>query len=304
MMSQIEGLGKRFGQVVALDDFSLAVAPGEIVGLVGHNGAGKTTFARIVAGLVAPDAGCVRVAGRDVANDPRAVRARLGFAPQELALYLTATARENLVLFGCLQGLTRNDAARRTTELAEALALGDVLDRQVRHLSGGQQRRVQAATAMLHCPALLLLDEPTVGADPTTRQSILAAVRALADAGSAVVYTTHYLPELEQLKSTLAFADHGRIVARGAQSDLLSTLPGSAVLAFEGTPPTFEGALQPCSRVDHASNALVITCPNPAAVVGSLLATQPAATARLRSIELAPPTLDDLYSHLVSQHGT
>jgi ABC-2 type transport system ATP-binding protein len=303
-MLQVEGLRKSYGQVVALDGFSLAVAPGEIVGLVGHNGAGKTTFARVVAGLVAPDAGCVRVAGRDVARDPRAVRARLGFAPQELGLYLTATARENLVLFGCLQGLTRIDAARRTTELADALALGDVLDRQVRHLSGGQQRRVQAATAMLHCPSLVLLDEPTVGADPTTRQSILAAVRALADAGSAVVYTTHYLPELEHLKSTLAFADHGRIVARGAQSELLSALPGRAVLTFEGTPPTFAGVLQPNSHVDHASNSLVITRPNPAAVVGSLLASQPAAAARLRSIELTPPTLDDLYSHLVIHHGT
>jgi ABC-2 type transport system ATP-binding protein len=234
------GLRKRFADVVALDGFDLHVDAGEIVGLVGHNGAGKTTFARIVAGLLTPDCGAVHVDGYDVARDPRAVRSRLGFAPQELGLYPTATARENLMLFGRLYGLSGDYARLRAVETAEALALDDVLDRQVRRLSGGQQRRVQAATAMLHRPALLLLDEPTVGADPITRQSILDRVRALAADGTAVIYTTHYLPELEYLDSTLAFADHGRIIARGRQSELLAMLPGQARLSFKGGTPTLD----------------------------------------------------------------
>jgi len=235
-----DGLRKRFGQVMALDGFDLRVDAGEIVGLVGHNGAGKTTFARVVTGLVAAESGSVHVNGLELARNPRAVRSGLGFAPQELGLYPTATARENLVLFGCVYGLSRATAQRRAVEMAEALALHDVLDRQVRHLSGGQQRRVQAATAMLHRPALLLLDEPTVGADPVTRQSILEVVRALAADGTAVVYTTHYLPELEYLGSTLAFANHGRIVARGRQSELLAMLPSRARLSFNGRPPSLD----------------------------------------------------------------
>ena len=220
------GLVKRFGQTVALDGFDLAVEAGEIAGLVGHNGAGKSTFARITAGLVSPDAGAVSVNGMDASRAAARVRPILGLAPQELALYPTATARENLFAFAGLYGLRRRDARPRIAELADDLVLGDVLDRRVRALSGGQQRRLQAATAMLHRPRVLLLDEPTVGADPITRDALLAVVRAAARDGAAVLYTTHYLPELDTLNATVAVADHGRIVARGSRAELLATVPG------------------------------------------------------------------------------
>jgi ABC-2 type transport system ATP-binding protein len=220
------GLEKRFGDTVALDGFDLAVAAGEIAGLIGHNGAGKSTFARITAGLVSPDAGAVRVGGLDASRSAARVRPMLGLAPQELALYPTATARENLFAFAGLYGLRRRDARPRIDELADALVLGPVLDRRVRDLSGGQQRRLQAATAMIHRPRVLLLDEPTVGADPITRDALLAVVRAAAADGAAVVYTTHYLPELDTLDATVAVADHGRVVARGRRAELLATVPG------------------------------------------------------------------------------
>jgi ABC-2 type transport system ATP-binding protein len=236
-MLEATGLVKRFGTTVALDGFDLSVAAGEIAGLIGHNGAGKTTFARVTAGLVTPDSGLVRVAGMDVARSRARVRALLGLAPQELALYPTATARENLYVFAGLYGLRRREARHRIGPLAEALALGEVLDRRVRDLSGGQQRRLQAATAMLHRPRLLLLDEPTVGADPVTRDALLAAVRAVAADGAAVVYTTHYLPELDTLRATLAIADHGRVVARGDRAELLATVPGGAA---GDRPPTLD----------------------------------------------------------------
>jgi ABC-2 type transport system ATP-binding protein len=222
---QATGLVRRFGQTIALDGFDLAVAAGEIAGLVGHNGAGKSTFARITAGLVRPDAGAVLVDGLDASAAAAKVRPILGLAPQELALYPTATARENLFAFAGLYGLRRREARNRIAELAADLVLGDVLDRRVRDLSGGQQRRVQAATAMIHRPRVLLLDEPTVGADPITRDALLAVVRATAADGTAVVYTTHYLPELDTLGATLAVADHGRIIARGTRADLLATVP-------------------------------------------------------------------------------
>jgi ABC-2 type transport system ATP-binding protein len=221
-MIEAHGLTKHFGGRAALSGFELIVAPGEIAGLIGHNGAGKTTFARAAAGLVGLDAGRVTLAGIDPARDPRRARALLGLAPQELGIYPTASARENLLLFAGLHGMRRRDARAAAERVAAQLHLADVLDVRVRVLSGGQQRRVQAATAMIHRPPVLLLDEPTVGADPLTREALLRAVRDAADDGAAIVYTTHYLPELDELGATLAIADHGRVIARGARDELLA----------------------------------------------------------------------------------
>ena len=299
-MLEASALVKRFGTAVALDGFDLSVAAGEIAGLIGHNGAGKTTFARVTAGLVTPDSGRVRVAGMAVTRSRARVRPLLGLAPQELALYPTATARENLYVFAGLYGMRRGEARHRIGQLADALVLGEVLDRRVRDLSGGQQRRLQAATAMLHRPRVLLLDEPTVGADPVTRDALLAAVRAVAADGAAVVYTTHYLPELDTLNATLAVADHGRVVARGDRAELLATVPGRAVVDFDE--PPLSVAAPPGSGVEirREGSRLTITAPEPAAVLAPLLAAHPGAAAHLRAIELRPPTLDDLYRRLVS----
>ncbi|HTW97561.1 MAG TPA: ABC transporter ATP-binding protein [Acidimicrobiales bacterium] len=296
---QAVGLSKRFGSAVALSGFDLEVGAGEIVGLVGHNGAGKTTFARSVVGLVGLDAGFVLVRGLDASRRPARTRPLIGLAPQELALYPTATARENLHLFAGLYGVRRADARRRIAQLGEQLVLTEVLDRRVRELSGGQQRRLQAATAMLHLPAVLLLDEPTVGADPVTRDALLGAVRAAAEHGAAVIYTTHYLPELDTLRATLAVADHGRIVARGERASLLAVVPGQAVLEFDSPPPQLAAPLDGQLDVRRSERRLTITAPDPAAALVPLLAAHPEAAARLRSIELHPPTLDDLYRHLV-----
>jgi ABC-2 type transport system ATP-binding protein len=293
------GLVKRFGAAVALDGFDLRVSAGEIAGLVGHNGAGKTTFARVTAGLVTPESGVVRVSGLDVARSAARIRPLLGLAPQELALYPTATARENLFVFAGLYGMRRREARHRIAALTESLVLADVLDRRARDLSGGQQRRLQAATAMIHRPRLLLLDEPTVGADPVARDALLAVVRAAAADGAAVVYTTHYLPELDALDATLAVADHGRIIARGDRAELLATVPGHAVVDFD-RPLALPAPPDSLAEVCRDGRRLVITAPDPAAVLVPLLAAHPDAVAHLRAIELHPPTLDDLYRHLVS----
>jgi ABC-2 type transport system ATP-binding protein len=211
----VTGLHKTFGRIRALDEFDLMIAPGEVVGLIGPNGAGKSTFDRIVAGIERPDRGQVIVAGVDLAIDPYGARARLGLAGQELALYPGATVTENLRLFGAVAGLGGGTLRRAIERTCLDLQLVQLTRRRVGTLSAGQQRRVHAAAAMLHRPAVLLLDEPTVGADPLGREALLQAVRACACDGSAVCYTTHYLPELEVLGATVAVAVAGRIVARG-----------------------------------------------------------------------------------------
>jgi ABC-2 type transport system ATP-binding protein len=257
-------LQKRYKKVTALDGFTLRVDPGEIVGLMGHNGAGKSTFVSIVAGLLKPDGGRLELGCK---------RAEIGIAPQTLGLYPTATVREHLWLFGRLAGV-KHPAIEAT---ADELLLTDLLKRKVRELSGGQQRRVQAATALVHRPKLLLLDEPTVGADPVTRDAILAAVRRRADDGAAIVYTTHYLPELDGLDATLALARAGRVVARGRRADLLADLPGRLAATFAD------------------GRELTIPTKDPGAALAKLLAEEHALPER---IDVQSPSLDDLYHAL------
>jgi ABC-2 type transport system ATP-binding protein len=212
-----EGLVKTYRGVRALDGFTLAVAPGEIVGLVGRNGAGKTTFVEAVSGLVRPEAGRIRIGGIDALANPRAARAMLGVCPQEPALYPAATVAEHLRLFGALAGLRRAALRRAVADIAERMELTAVLGRPAGLLSGGQRKRTQAATALIAERPLLLLDEPTVGADPESRTRLLSVVRERAAAGAAVVYTTHYAPELAELGATSAVASQGRIVSRGRE---------------------------------------------------------------------------------------
>ena len=214
------GLVKAYRGKRALDGFALTVAAGEITALIGPNGAGKTTFIEAITGLVRPDEGRVMISGIDAAAHPRRARAVTGVSPQETALYPAATVREHLRLFGGLAGLRSRELRRAIADIAEAMVLTDVLDQPAGLLSGGQRRRTQAATALITRPLLLLLDEPTAGADPVTRSALLAVVRQRAAEGAAVVYTTHYLPEVAELGATIAFARDGRVVARGRQDEI------------------------------------------------------------------------------------
>jgi ABC-type multidrug transport system ATPase subunit len=192
----IEGLRKSYGDVLALGGVDLDVRAGEIVALLGPNGAGKTTLVSIVAGLRRADSGIVRVDGLNALSRSSEVRRRIGLAPQDTGLYPVVTVRQNFMLFGELAGMSRAALRPRIDEVAEALDLTELLDRQAGKLSGGQKRRVHTALALLHSPRLLLLDEATTGADVETRTRLLNVVRQLAADGSAVLYSTHYLAEV------------------------------------------------------------------------------------------------------------
>jgi ABC-2 type transport system ATP-binding protein len=278
-MLSAQGLCKRYGAVLALDGFDLLIQAGEIVGLVGHNGAGKTTFAEIATGLTRPDAGRVLVGGIDVTARPRLARQLTGFAPQQLGLFLPLTLTENLRLFGRLAGLRGPRLNTRMAETAAALGLTEVLGRPVGLMSGGQQRRAQAATALLHRPALLLLDEPTTGADPATRQALLQVVRQLAGEGTAVCYTTHYLPELSDLGATIAVAARGRVIARGSQQQLLAGLPAELRVTLP----------------DGTRNTVRTT--DPSRSLGELIS----GGSVLRDVDIRRPSLDDLYHSLAAR---
>ncbi len=221
-MIRAEDLRKRYGHRVALDGVSFAVNAGEVVGLLGPNGAGKTTTLSILSGVIAPDSGRALIATYDLAAEPRPARRSLGLVPQSLALYPTLTALENLLFWGRIQGMAWRDALDRARILLEQVGLGDRAGDAVNEFSGGMMRRLNIACGMMHSPAALMLDEPTVGVDPQSRGRIFAVVEAAAQAGAAILYSTHYMEEAERLCNRIVLIDHGKIVAQGTDRELIA----------------------------------------------------------------------------------
>ena len=293
----MNGLEKRYGDRVALAGVDLEVHPGEVVALVGPNGAGKTTLVSIVCGLRHADAGSVTVGQVDALRSPAAARRLLGLAPQELALYPTISARHNLRVFGELADLRGVDLQRAIDEVAEGLDLVELLDRSVRFLSGGEQRRVHTAVALLHRPPLVLLDEPTAGVDVATRAHLLAFVKTLAERGTAVCYSTHYLREVEDLGATVVMLDHGRIIASGAVDDLIATHAQASIqLTIDESVdvPTIPGA-------ERFDSTLRVPCEHPADDVPGILAALGPAAKEVRSIELLTPDLESVFLQLTGR---
>jgi len=211
-MLKLSNLRKHFGDNVAVDELSLDIAPGEIFGLLGPNGAGKTTTVNMTVGLLRPDAGSVTINGEGSPEDPK-VRAKIGVATQALAIYEEMTGLENVRFFARLQGLRGRDLNERADWAMEFAGLSDRRRDRASTYSGGMKRRLNLAIAVVHRPALLLLDEPTVGVDPQSRNSILEKIQELRDDGATVVYTTHYMEEAERLCDRVGIMDHGRMLA-------------------------------------------------------------------------------------------
>ncbi|MGA2592196.1 MAG: ABC transporter ATP-binding protein [Bryobacteraceae bacterium] len=216
----IDSVVKRFGDVTAVAGVSLDVPERQCLGLLGPNGAGKSTLIRSIVGRVRPDSGSIQVFGH--AASSAAARAELGWVPQELALYGLLTARENLEAFGRYQGL-RGKALRDAIQWClEWAALADRADTPAKTLSGGMRRRLNMAAGLLHRPRIVLLDEPTVGVDPQSRNRIFEMIEALRNEGTTVIYTTHYMEEAERLCDRIAIIDHGRVIAEGTKEELVA----------------------------------------------------------------------------------
>jgi ABC-2 type transport system ATP-binding protein len=214
-------LRKSYSVRVAVDDLTFSVNAGEVVGLLGPNGAGKTTTLSMLATLIEPDAGEVRIAGLDSRAAPDDLRRKLGFVPQSIALYPPLSAFQNLEVFAEIHGLTRRLAEPRCIETLEAVGLRDRANDPVWTLSGGMKRRLNLACGMVHRPEALLLDEPTVGVDPQSRERIFTTIRALADSGVAVLYSTHYMEEVERMCDRALLIDGGKLVAEGTVAQLI-----------------------------------------------------------------------------------
>jgi len=228
-LSKSYGNGRRSVPVQALDHFSLTVPAGSLYGLLGPNGAGKTTALRILATLLAPDAGSVRVAGLDALTNPRAVRRLLGYVAQEVAIDKILTGRELLALQGDLYHLNRIERDGRIAELIALLGMADWIDRRCGGYSGGMRRRLDLAAGLLHRPRVLVLDEPTVGLDIESRSAIWQVLLQLRDQGTTVLLSSHYLEEVDALADRLAILEAGRVIAEGSPSELKGALGGDRV---------------------------------------------------------------------------
>lgn len=296
-MLEIKGLKKAYGEREVLRGVDLEAKAGEIVGLLGPNGAGKTTLVSIVAGLRPADAGTATVDGIDALAHPDRARAVLGLAPQDLSIYPVLSVERNLTFFAELSGLTGELLRARVTDVADALDLTKLLGQKAATLSGGQKRRLHTAMALVNEPKVLFLDEPTVGADVRTRNQILDVVRQRARAGCAVVYTSHYLTEIEDLAATVAVLEEGRIIARGRLADLVAEHGKPSLrLTFEGPAPALDG-------FEVAGSVATLRTPDPARAAALILGRLNGSTESLRSVDIVRPSLEAAYLALTGRRS-
>ncbi len=221
LVLQVEGLRKSYGEIQAVKGISFEIAPGENYGLLGPNGAGKTTTIQMIAGVLAADGGRVTVCGEELTTVTTSVKSHIGWVPQEVALYDRLSARENLAFFGRMQGLSGKELTKRVEEVLHLTALSDRAGDKTIKFSGGMRRRLNIGIGLLHQPDLLILDEPTVGVDVQSRASILDQVEEMTRHGMAVLYTTHYIEEVERLCRRVGIIDHGELIAEGTKTELV-----------------------------------------------------------------------------------
>jgi ABC-2 type transport system ATP-binding protein len=298
-------LCKSFGEIRAVEAVSFEVREGEVYGLLGPNGAGKTTTLSMVCGLLRPDSGEVRVAGRNFWADPQAARRLMGVVPQEVAVYEELSARENLEFWGRMAGLGGAEPRARAGEVLDALALTDRAGDAVKKYSGGMKRRVNLGCALMHRPRLLLLDEPTVGIDPQARMKLIEFIRALAAGGSAVLYTTHYLEEAETLCHRIGIIDRGRVHAEGTLGELRQRLGGDRLFvlegAFEGLDPAgwpgFMDGYRVVQKTDVQLTVAAVGDRDPADSLKQLLALP----VRVENVTWKRPSLNDVFLQLTGR---
>ena len=309
---RVEGIRKTFGSVVAVSDISFDVRRGEVLALLGPNGAGKTTTVDILSTLTRPDHGHAVVAGYDVVSNPSGVRRSIMLTGQHVALDDMLTGRENVVMFGRLQGLKKSAAVSRAKELLDQFDLAEAADRKVSTYSGGMRRRIDIACGLVVRPEVVFLDEPTTGLDPRSRQSIWELVSAFKAAGIATLLTTQYLEEADELSDRIVVIDHGTIIAEGT-ADQLKERTGATyceiVIRDLADLPAALAALGPMLPEKHraalksASNRISMPAPDGSITLERALQQLNAARIDLTDIALRRPSLDEVFLALTDRNA-
>lgn len=300
-------LRKVFKGKTAVDDVSFYMDEGESVGLLGPNGAGKSTTISIMSSLLKPNAGDVRLNGMSVLGKPQLIRQVLGVVPQEIALYQELSAYENLKFFGGLYRLRGKPLEMKIQELLEMVGLRDRQKELIKTYSGGMKRRINIAAALLHDPKIVIMDEPTVGIDPQSRNHILETVRLLnRDKGTTVLYTSHYIEEVEQLCSRIYIMDHGRIIASGTKEELRRILSGEDTLILQLDKPSKRlteelRALPPIRQVEETESGLKLIAAKQSDLLSQVVQTAERHQVQITSIHVQTPSLEDVFLHLTGR---
>ena len=303
---QVQDLHKAFGALRAVDGATFAVEQGEIFSLLGPNGAGKTTTLSMLACLLRPDAGEAIVMGHSIRSQPLGVKSVLGVVPQEIALYEDLSARENLEFWGKMYGLRGAALHARVEEVLGVIDLADRARDRVSKYSGGMKRRVNIGVALLHKPQVIFMDEPTVGIDPQSRRSILDSVRALRDAGTTVLYTTHYMEEAQELSDHIAIMDHGKVIARGTHQELVHIVGAAdrirvAINAESARVLEAWKAVTGVRQVSGEDGTLTVLADDSNRVLPRLFETAAAGGVRITSVEIQEPNLEAVFLHLTGR---
>jgi ABC-2 type transport system ATP-binding protein len=303
---QVEGLAKRYGDVRAVDGITFEVRKGELYGLLGPNGAGKSTTMAMLSGLLVPDEGRILFDGIDLADEPLKVKARLGIVPQEPALYETLSARENLRFWAGIYGLSGAALEKAVDRVLDETALASRAKEPVKTFSGGMKRRLNLGIGLVHSPQAVLMDEPTVGIDPQARANLLEVVRRVAQAGTTIVYTTHYLEEAETLCDRIGILDHGKILAEGTLAELKQRLGDREAVTVRGRFDA-EAARAALSGVAGAqvltadAGKLLLSVAGGGRAAVELLQRVLGGSFEVEGVEIRPPSLNALFLDLTGR---
>jgi ABC-2 type transport system ATP-binding protein len=300
------GLRRSFGDLVAVDDVSFAIGPGETYGLLGPNGAGKTTIISMVAGVLEADAGEVLVAGLRMRPEALDAKRAIGYVPQDIALYPDLSGRENLRFFASLYHLPRREAHARVEDVLGLVGLSDRARDLVKTYSGGMKRRLNIAVGLIHRPRLLILDEPTVGVDPQSRNAILDNIEDLSAEGMAVLYTTHYMEEAERLCDRVGIVDLGHLIAEGRPRDLTARLGAAEhiVLTVEGDIDAAAKAVEALPEVSgstHDEQTLDVLVTEAETALPAVMEAVRVTGCALRTVTIEEPDLEAVFLHLTGK---
>jgi ABC-2 type transport system ATP-binding protein len=299
-------LRKRYGDLVAVAGVGFEIGSGETYGLLGPNGAGKTTTISMICGLLERDGGDVVVDGKPLTTTSVDAKAAIGYVPQDLAIYPDLTGRENLRFFGRLYGLPPGEVARRVDAVLELIGLADRADDAAKEYSGGMKRRLNIGIGLLHRPRLLVLDEPTVGVDPQSRNAILESVEQLSDEGMAVLYTTHYMEEAERLCDRIGIIDLGELKAEGTRRELVALVGRQDTVRLAGTGDLEAGAaaaaqLPAVETVSVRDDHIDLVVDSARSVLPQLLQAATSAGVAISAVEVSEPNLESVFLHLTGK---